>query len=491
MPDLATDQNLSSVPDPNVNLAPAYTPGSDVSSATGQTMDTSQIPPAKPGLWKGVLTGALQGLALGGLPGAVAGAIQPSAPAREIQHRRGMQQAQEQEAQSNIKFRDAQAAHMAASDTNALQQLELQTQESNDRHEQMSQASADWLLQHGATLLGETDNTHEALNAAAEGISKDHNGIPATKNLLVGGKVLHFDLSTFSGTPQGLESVNQFLAMTNQKPLTPQQWQTTPPGVRNQKAKDAIDFMVPTDAFSSAAAASGAYQQSKSYLDALTRNQNTDPAAVKALTQRTALLKQQADGMAADEAARKKSEQRPLAPKAEKPQELVTGSMPDGRVVAGTLDELKAAGVTNATKLGATESSKALIARQLTSPNGLISNAEKDLAAFRPEELNAIAARWNEFATGTLGSGDPRYVALRTDTQLLSTALMQAHVGSRGSEAIMEHFKNMANAGKMNGETLRAAIATERRYVEEKAMRVSGQSTAAPHKHSDLGFVPQ
>jgi|GEM_PF-5024709 len=156
---------------------------------------------------------------------------------------------------------------------------------------------------------------------------------------------------------------------------------------------------------------------------------------------------------------------------------MMTGSMPDGTQVAGTQDELTKAGATGVTKLPAADSSKVSIARQLISPNGLLTNTQKDLAAFKPEELTAIGNRWNEFAAGTLGSNDPRYIRLRTDSRLLSTALMQAHVGSRGSESIMEHFEGLANAGKMDGDTLRAALETERRYVEEKAMLPNAASS--------------
>jgi hypothetical protein len=149
---------------------------------------------------------------------------------------------------------------------------------------------------------------------------------------------------------------------------------------------------------------------------------------------------------------------------------MMTGSLPDGTQIAGTQDELAKAGATGVTKLPAADSSKVSVARQLISPNGLLTNTLKDIAAFKPEELTAIGNRWNEFEAGTLGSGDPRYVALRTDAKLLSTAMMQAHVGSKGSEGMMEHFANLADAGKMSGDVLKTALETERRYVTEKAM---------------------
>ena len=139
---------------------------------------------------------------------------------------------------------------------------------------------------------------------------------------------------------------------------------------------------------------------------------------------------------------------------------MMTAFIPDGTQVAGTTEELKAAGIdpNKVTKLPAGDQSKVSVARQLISPNGLLTNVEKDLAAFKPEELTNIGNRWNEFDAGTLGSGDQRYIALRTDAKLLSTALMQAHVGSKGGESIMEHFQGLADAGKMDGDTLKTAI---------------------------------
>lgn len=87
--------------------------------------------------------------------------------------------------------------------------------------------------------------------------------------------------------------------------------------------------------------------------------------------------------------------------------------------------------------------------------------------------------------TGTVGTGDPRYTALRTHVNgLLGTALMQAHVGARGGERIMEHFQDIANAGKMSRDTLQAALDAEKEYVNDKAMRptakVNNTTQAAP-----------
>jgi hypothetical protein len=167
---------------------------------------------------------------------------------------------------------------------------------------------------------------------------------------------------------------------------------------------------------------------------------------------------------------------------------MVMGSMADGSQVAGTPQELKAAGAQGVTQMEASDVSKVSVARQLTGPGGLYDLIDKDLAKFSPQELTALGARWNEFQTGTLGTGDPRYAALRTHTHLLGTALMQAHVGSRGGEHMMDEFENLADAGKMNGDILRSSLASSRAYVNEKAMRPrpnSGQQPGAPLSFRD------
>ena len=71
---------------------------------------------------------------------------------------------------------------------------------------------------------------------------------------------------------------------------------------------------------------------------------------------------------------------------------------------------------------------------------------------------------------GKFGAGDPEYAALRAKMGLSTTLLMQAHVGSRGGSALLEHFQDLANAGKMDGATLKSAMGSEVNYVRDKAM---------------------
>ena len=154
---------------------------------------------------------------------------------------------------------------------------------------------------------------------------------------------------------------------------------------------------------------------------------------------------------------------------------LTIGEDKNGRLVALPADEARAAGLKNIYKAGAQESEKITNARNLvplfnsTDPNdiGIIALATK---LDKEGKLGPLAGRWNEFLSGKYGSGDPEYAELRTLMGLSTTALMQVHVGSRGGAFMLEHFQDLADAGKMDGPTLLTGLKTEARYIERKAM---------------------
>lgn len=74
-------------------------------------------------------------------------------------------------------------------------------------------------------------------------------------------------------------------------------------------------------------------------------------------------------------------------------------------------------------------------------------------------KLGLVASRWNEFLAGKVGTG-PEFVRLRNGVKLLNTAMGRVHGGARGggSTTMLEHFESMANAGKMDAATLKAAL---------------------------------
>ena len=148
---------------------------------------------------------------------------------------------------------------------------------------------------------------------------------------------------------------------------------------------------------------------------------------------------------------------------------LLFGSMPDGTQVAGTMDDLKAAGASSIAKLAGDESKKVAVARELISPSGLFNSVAQDISALdKAGKLGVAATRWSDFMAGKVGS-EPEFAKLRTDAGLLATALMQAHVGARGSHEMLEHFKNLADYRISDAATLRAALGQEWNYVHTKA----------------------
>jgi hypothetical protein len=105
-------------------------------------------------------------------------------------------------------------------------------------------------------------------------------------------------------------------------------------------------------------------------------------------------------------------------------------------------------------------------------------------------KLGPLAGRWNNFMAGKFGAGDPEYAALRAKMGLSSTLLMQAHVGSRGGAALLEHFEDLANAGKMDGQTLKSAMGSEINYVQDKAMDAAGANYRKPSTASGSAGGP-
>ena len=83
---------------------------------------------------------------------------------------------------------------------------------------------------------------------------------------------------------------------------------------------------------------------------------------------------------------------------------------------------------------------------------------------------------------GKVGAGDSEYTALRTKLGLSNTLLMNVHVGNRGGSEMLEHFQDLANAGKMSGPTLKAAYGSELNYVRGSQMLPAGAKAggAAP-----------
>jgi hypothetical protein len=490
---------------PDISTDVAGQPGA--ASLAGGTPPVQPAAPSQPVSWRDVLRGALGGMLAGAAGasqtngrggfaqgfGAGAGAeIQNEANQKEFQLK-------QQQTQSNIRFQDAQAADMAARAARRDHELHLMDQQEHRAEVNAGLENLTRLQGLGLVPTIVVPNNHGGAEAQAgmQQLSDSHGGVPALFTINLGDKIVGFDLNQLSQAPQGLAEVNKNRQVTNPgaPPIDQKVWQQMDPKQRNQMLFNALNFSTPNASEENLLAYQNYLETAKAQPTSPERDQNI--AQLTGITTRmksilnaqTARQSQQAADAEHQKSVATGQYQKNIAEanKADRAEgtgknagQMMVGSLPDGTQIAGTADELKAVNATGVTKLPSSEQSKVVVARQLVSPNGLISNVEKDIAAFSPGELDTLSARWNEFAAGKIGAGDSRYVALRTDTRLLSTALMQAHVGSKGSEQIMEHFSNLADAGKMNADTLKAAIATEKRYVTEKAMLPKGGPASQP-----------
>lgn len=158
---------------------------------------------------------------------------------------------------------------------------------------------------------------------------------------------------------------------------------------------------------------------------------------------------------------------------AQKPQKADTnfyeGTDAKGNQVAGTSDELKAAGVNNFAKMPALTQTQTLAARELTSPDGLFATARNQIIALQQSgKLGPVASRWGNFWASKGLDGDQQ--AFRGTLGLIATKLMQAHMGNRGGKDAMEHFAGLVPENSTPS-ALMSELNNEYQYVTALAKR--------------------
>lgn len=127
-------------------------------------------------------------------------------------------------------------------------------------------------------------------------------------------------------------------------------------------------------------------------------------------------------------------------------------------------------------KKGETTTTRSMI-EQAPKVIGFVDRIDKFIAE-DPQHLGPIKGRWAEFWAGKVGTPDPRYTKLRTDVGLLQTLLMRMHVGARGGEYIMAHFKDLFDQAKQSPENLQAAMEEVRWYAGMlQAEKAGGENT--------------
>lgn len=420
------------------NSAPApSTPPAPASPA-----DTAQAGPQKPSLWKGLLFGALHGLAAGsqvntrgmGTGSAIAAGIGAGAGAELA---RPAQQAQQSAELDRTKMETA--VHYA---NLAKIQRDIHMMPDTKQEQYLNQAA---------------DQTEAMTKAGAiTPLSEPTDLLSAQKTLMS----LHaqnpwavYSVVPIRGNDGSMKySTVQFAKAPLQKDLK-----------LSGGGDDGKDITIP--------AGTPADQVGKFYTNHLSKQLEADAKKDVAKGNNDTKVKVQGmKGQTALDVQGLKNEGA-AAKASTKPPDMASGTDSEGNQIAGTVDELKTAGATGITKLQGTEQQKVVVARQLIGPRkGLFDLVNKDIDTLAAQgKLGVAASRFGEFMAGKVGN-DPEFQPLRTHMGLLSTALMQAHVGARGSKDMLEHFKELANYSISNEATLRKALQAEWEYVNEKAM---------------------
>lgn len=449
-------------------------PDLDPSSPMNSQPNNAPAPQKQPSLWKSILTGALVGMAGSAGQTSFAGGLGAGAKA-SLQY--GQQQKENelkaQETQSEIKFRDTQSALNAANAARIDQEIQkdgVELQQSRDTH---AMKLVEFNRRFGVdydVFPNTGDNATQYLKQAhansPDGVSVpdvivapshiyvQKQGVPAESKLDRYNKIA--PLLGLPGADKGT-----FLTM---KPEAQSRVLAPADSMLAGNAPDGKPY--PKEQLRKAAASLearlAAYKNKPEY-DAAVAQQGQDTLD---------LLKKQ---IGVDQKADVKPARAPSKASAKDAAVMHFGSLPDGSQVAGTPEQLASWGAKGTTKMPADEVKKVLVARQAVAPDGLFASVQKDLATLQKSgKLGVLASRWSDFMAGKAGS-DPEFAALRTHMGLLATALMQAHVGSRGSKEMLDHFKSLADYRISDGATLGSALNAEFSYVREKAMMPKGK----------------
>ncbi|HWO32397.1 MAG TPA: hypothetical protein VNO32_26680 [Candidatus Acidoferrum sp.] len=418
---------------------------------------------------------------------------------------------QDQAQQQDVKFKTFDDQVRAANLHNQDLQLQGRTQEQSDAHQKAQDDQHDWNDAHGiedTTIPNDGDAVidHLKTQTAANGAAT----VPPGTHLSADGQVVHVPTDSASTKAGQLEQYKTF-GPTLGLPSLPQGAQFVPPRMLDAMTHKLQGFDIGGNNIT-ADKLPGVISSTQAQRDTLAKN-NATPAQLGALDNVLNIYKanlkadndQQANVASAKKGAEVAAENSPIAIKgaadkagaiakaqqpfkealqdnaaSNKPQkadtQMYVGTDATGNQIAGTSTDLASAGAQGVTKLDSDTGKKVITARQLISPSGLFSQISQDMKALQANgKLGSSAeARINDALLQKAGS-DPSYAPLFVHTHLLATALMQAHVGSRGSADMMEEFKSLANSGKMNADTLRSALSAEYNYVHEKAMLPKAQ----------------
>jgi hypothetical protein len=374
------------------------------------------------------LKGAGEGALLGGIPGAIAGAANPRMAQQQFTDVHNVQHAAAQSAIQQVQFaRDNHDAQMAQAQINLHmlnQQFNSLPKDFQDHLMQEGAEAGQHLINNGVDPVAHVDNEADAKQqlAARMQINSDN---PMGALMLPDGR--GGDGWNIFEVPNNNKLVNAPTEITigftaDGDPIK----KTFPPNSISVGQRFALETAAMAD-------------QAKSHL----QNQKNAGAANNAQIRANAANKPSTD--------------------------FVEGTDAEGNQVAGTPQELQAAGVANYNKMPALVQGQTLAARELTSPDGLFSMARNQVLSLnKAGKLGPIASRVNNFVAGKGLDGDQ--LAFLDTLKLISTKLMQAHVGARGSKDMLAHFESLVPENSAPA-ALMSALNDEFQYVNSVAKR--------------------
>jgi hypothetical protein len=165
----------------------------------------------------------------------------------------------------------------------------------------------------------------------------------------------------------------------------------------------------------------------------------------------------------------------------------------DGRTVAGPMSMAKAAGAKDYAQVPTEEVRNITDARQVVNMVDKKGDAKGDPSTWgvlqladslnKDNKMGAFVSRYNRLMTQGVGAepnDDPRIIALLDKGQLMTTLTMKAHFGAGGgrSPQMLDHFLQLADAGKMDAPTFMGGTRTILDYMNDRA-ELPNQGNAA------------
>ena len=529
MPDTMTaDQNTSPTPAPpdagNTPAQQAPAPAQPAPSPAAQPNGTPNYPPSpdqggpvptgsgqedvNTRGWRNVVVGALKGLVNhvkgtaeglyeGGIPGMIRGAVDPNAARTQYQQDQQMRAAKVAQAQALPRFTDAQAAATFADAAVRAEQAKempehLKLAQAQAANQQAQILGAQGIYPTHIIPLGSDKETTEAVANKEFG---------DTTWLQAGDVLYGYDPNAIGGNRAILSELSLVNKIQGLPPVTPQTAKLLGRGFTKVAADGLTFFHPPYPGVDKADAQLVQYKNLLATVQKVWPNSDPDKAAaIDRLSQSVDWIEErnkeqqkqilsrsqekagqkfdtfqdQNGGLhetTANEAAKNGFVKPQAARQAAMATPMMSGTDADGNEVAGTKEELAAAGVKNVHTLPAQQSGSVTVARQLTQPTGLFHQVADEIAALdKKNKLGPVTSQWKDFWAGKLNT-DPDFQKLRTSMGLLDSALMNVHVGAKGSEGMLEKFQRLADYRVSDVPTLRAALGAEYNYVQERAMR--------------------